>query len=339
MPRIAIIGLGYIGGSIGLGLKQAKLKNTEIVGYDDWGRARREGDKKDAVDRVYGSLREAVDGAGLVVLATPPLAAEQLLPEMAPSLGRGAAVTDVAASKSVVHRWASDYLPSGVSFVGGHPMAGGAARYGIDEAQADLFQGQNWFLNPAPNASDSAVKSVLGMVRELGAQPHFLSAEEHDFVVAGASHLPLLTSAALFTMLRRSEGWPDFGRAAADTFTEMTQFNQADPGLTTEIVTTNREQVKHWIDRLVVELHRYRELLDTDDDTIFTEFSTAQVNHAKFQAGADLNPDEAANQDIPDATSQMAALLVSPRIYDRVRSIAKRSEDREREARNRPNRR
>ena len=177
------------------------------------------------------------------------------------------------------------------------------------------------------------------MVRELGAQPHFLSAEEHDFVVAGASHLPLLTSAALFTMLRRSEGWPDFGRAAADTFTEMTQFNQADPGLTTEIVTTNREQVKHWIDRLVVELHRYRELLDTDDDTIFTEFSTAQVNHAKFQAGADLNPDEAANQDIPDATSQMAALLVSPRIYDRVRSIAKRSEDREREARNRPNRR
>lgn len=140
-------------------------------------------------------------------------------------------------------------------------------------------------------------------------------------------------------MLRQSDGWPDFGRATAETFKTMTRFNQADPGLTTEIMTTNREQLKHWIDRLVLELHRYRELLDEDEDAIFEEFSKAQINHAKFEAGADLNPDQASNQDIPDATSQMAALLVSPRIYDRVRGLMKRNEEREQEARGRPQRR
>ena len=115
MARIAILGLGYIGGSIGLGLKKARLKNTEIVGYDDWRRARRTADKEGVADKVVGSVREAVEGAGLVIVATPPAAAEEMFEEMAPHLGRGAAVTDVAASKRVIHAAAADHLPRGVS--------------------------------------------------------------------------------------------------------------------------------------------------------------------------------------------------------------------------------
>ena len=255
VARIAIIGLGYIGGSIGLGLRKASLKNTEIVGFDDWRRARNAADKQKAVDQTAGSLREAVDGAGLVILATPPAATEEILREVAPHLGRGAAVTDTAASKVQVHRWASEQLPSGVSFVGGHPMAGDATTFGVENASATLFQGKRWFVSPSPTASDAAVKSVLGMIRELGALPHFLSDEEHDYVVAAASHLPLVVSTALFTLLRSSDGWPDFGRGTADTFRKMTAFNSGDPSLTTEIAITNREQLQHWIDRFVLELH------------------------------------------------------------------------------------
>ena len=331
VARIAIIGLGYIGGSIGLGLRAAKLRDTEIVGFDDWRSARRAADKQDAVDQIVGSPREAVDGAGLVILATPPASTSELLEEIAPALGRGAAVTDTAASKVKIEEWAGNHLPNGVSFIGGHPLAGDASAFGIDNASADLFRGKRWFLSPSPNASDSAVKSVLGMVRELGASPHFLSSEEHDYVLAGVSHLPLVVSSALFTMLRGSDGWPDFGRAAGETFRSMTAYNSGDPTMTTEIAVTNREQVQHWIDRFVLELNRVRNLLDEEEEEVFKEYSTAQINHAKFLGGDDLDPDSGAQPDIPDATSQMAALLISPRLYDRVRSMTKRSEEREKE--------
>jgi prephenate dehydrogenase len=331
VARIAIIGLGYVGGSIGLGLRAAKLRDTEIVGFDDWRAARRAADKQDAVDQVMGSPREAVEGAGLVILATPPAATSELLEEIAPALGRGAAVTDTAASKVKIEDWAGKHLPNGVSFVGGHPMAGDASAFGIENASPDLFRGKRWFLSPSPSASDSAVKSVLGMVRELGASPHFLDAAEHDYVMAAVSHLPLVVSTALFTMLRSSDGWPDFGRAAGETFRAMTAYNGGDPSMTTEIAVTNKEQVQHWIDRLVLELNRVRNLLDEEEEQVFREYSSAQINHAKFLGGDDLDPDAGAHPDIPDASSQMAALLISPRLYDRVRKMTKRSEEREKE--------
>lgn len=331
MARIAIIGLGYIGGSIGMGLRAAKLRDTEIVGFDDWRAARNAANKQDAVDQVVGSPREAVDGAGLVILATPPAATSELLQEIAPGLGRGAAVTDTAASKVKVGDWADQHLPRGVSFIGGHPMAGDASAFGVENASADLFQGRRWFVSPSPTASDSAVKSVLGMVRELGATPHFLDPEEHDFVMAGVSHLPLVASYAMFTMLRGSDGWPDFGRAAGETFRTMTAFNSGDPSMTTEIAVTNRDQIKHWIDRYVLELNRVRNLLDEEEEDVFREYSSAQINHAKFLGGDDLDPDAGAQPDIPDATSQMAALLISPRLYEKVRQMTKRTDEKEKE--------
>lgn len=330
MARIAILGLGYIGGSIGLGLKKARLKNTEIVGYDDWRRARRTADKEDVADKVVGSVREAVEGAGLVIVATPPAAVEEMFEEMAPHLGRGAAVTDVAASKRVIHAAAADHLPRGVSFIGGHPMAGSAATFGIENAKADLFQGTRWFVCSTPSATEASVRSVLGMIRELGAEPHFLNDDEHDYLMAAVSHLPLVVSTALFTMLRGSEGWTDFGRGAGDTFKTMTGYNAGDPSLTTEIAITNREQLQHWIDRLVVELHRLRDVLDGDEEAVFEEFANAQMNYARFQHGDDLDRGQEA-PDIPDSRSQMAALLVSQRLYDRVREMTKRSEERERQ--------
>ncbi len=338
VARIAILGLGYIGGSIGLGLKQAKLKNTEIIGYDDWRRARREAEKRDAVDSAVGSVRDAVDGAGLVVVATPPSAAEDMFEQMAPQLGRGAAVTDVSASKRVIHAAAAAHLPSGVSFVGGHPMAGDAATFGIENAKADLFQSARWFVCTTPSATDASVRSVLGMIRELGAEPHFLNPDEHDYLMAAVSHLPLVVSAALFTMLRGSEGWIDFGRGAGDTFKTMTGYNSGDPSLTTEILVTNRTQVQHWIDRLVLELHRLRDVLDGEEEAVFQEFANAQMNYARFLHGDDLERDEH-QPEIPDARSQMAALLVSQRLYDRVREMTKRQEERERSFRGRPSRR
>lgn len=329
MARVAIIGLGYIGSSIGLGLRRARLKNTEIVGCDDWRRARSEAEKAGAVDKAHGGIREAVSGAGLVVVATPPSSAEQVLQEMAPHLGRGAVVTDTAASKSAIGEWARLHLPRETSFVGGHPMAGQASASGAGGASADLFEGATWFLCPSGSAHGDAVGSVVGMVKELGATPHFVSEEEHDYVAAAASHLPMVASSALFSMLRQSEGWTDFGRAAADSFRKVTALNEGDPTLTTDIAVTNREQVQHWIDRYILELQRLRDVLDRDEDAVFDEFSRTQIQYQRFLSGQDLDRgSQTAPADVPSSGDALASLVVGQRVYERVRERLKENERR-----------
>ena len=335
MARIAIIGLGLIGGSLGLALKAARLKDMEIVGYDDWRSARKGAEKADAVDKAYSTAREAVEGAGLVVVATPPAVVKEIFEEIAPRLAEGAAVTDVASSKQRVLEWAEEILPRNVSFVGGHPMAG-KTDAGIDNAEAELFEGATYFVVPGAGASESAVQSVVGMARTVGAKPRFAKADEHDHYVAAVSHMPLMVSAGLFTMLRGSESWPDFGTAAGPAYRDLTRLASGDPQMATEIALTNREQIQHWIDRFVLELHRIRQLMDGTEEEIFREFSTAQINHTKFLSGSDLEYGQVEPaSELPSSSAQLASLMVSPRIYDKVREMTKRAEEVEEPSRRR----
>src|SRR4030042_6677786 len=144
---IAIIGLGRIGGSLGLALKRAGLNHVEVAGYarnpDVAARAVRIG----AVDRTGDGIAAAVDGADMVILATPTLAMREIMQQMAPHLKAGCSVTDTASTKVKVMEWAESYLPSTASFVGGHPMAG-REHAGINFAEVDLFGGCRYCLVP-----------------------------------------------------------------------------------------------------------------------------------------------------------------------------------------------
>ncbi len=123
MHRIAIVGLGLIGGSLGMAIRAARLRDVEVVGYDQnggvLGKARRLG----AIDREARDLAQAVAGASVVIIATPILAIRQVMREAAPHLSPGAVVTDTGSTKAAVLSWARELLPEGVHFVGGHPMA------------------------------------------------------------------------------------------------------------------------------------------------------------------------------------------------------------------------
>jgi prephenate dehydrogenase len=144
MQRVAIVGLGLIGGSIGLGLKrwateQAKGGNAplQIVGFDTDLDQQSYAKKINAVDKTEWRLPNAIDGADIVILATPVGAMKELMTDIAPHLKEGAIVTDVGSTKADVIQWADEILPPSVSFVGGHPMAGKAIS--IEGADADLF--------------------------------------------------------------------------------------------------------------------------------------------------------------------------------------------------------
>lgn len=264
MERIAIIGLGLIGGSIGLALKRSGLKEIEIVGTARTRETLQKAKKRGAIDRDAHSPAEAVRDARLVIIATPIMQAKAVLEEIAPALAEGAVVTDACSTKTDVMRWARDILPRSAFFVGGHPMAG-KEESGIDAAEAELFRDKPWVIVPAVDAPEPAVRTVLGLAQTCGANPVYMDAAEHDSYVAAISHLPLVASAAVFSTAFGSQAWPEIAALASSGFRDSTRLASGSPEMAHDIMATNRENVIHWIDRLQQELFRFREAIESGD--------------------------------------------------------------------------
>ena len=334
MARIAIIGLGLIGGSLGLALKAAPREDLAIWGYDEDGRARERARLIGAVDWAVESPRAAVADAGLVVVATPAARIAGVFEAIAPALAPDAVVTDVASTKGRILEWAAQHLPQHVSFVGGHPLAG-KTEAGVEHAEAGLFQGRPYAVVPSERAGETAVRSVIGLIHAVGAQERFMTADEHDHFVAAVSHLPLAASTALFTLLRRSQSWADFGKIAGPAYHDLTRLASGDPDLAADIASMNREEIQYWLDRYILELKRFRDLLDGPNEEILAEFANAQSDRARFLAGEDLE-DQPRRGAAPDSPPSMAALLLGPKIYARLRGVTKRAAPGVREARERP---
>src|SRR5438067_2188596 len=205
--RVAIIGLGLIGGSIGLALHKAKAAQ-QIVGYDLGKGISNQARKSGAIDQPYTALADAVRGAELIILATPVGAMRSLLQDIAQSATPGAVVTDVASTKSQVISWAEEFLPQSVSFVGGHPMTGKELS-GVAAADANLFKDHIYCLTPTRRTNPAAINKVTTFIEMLGARVRFLDPAEHDGQMAGVSHLPFVASAALMNTVASGPAWGD----------------------------------------------------------------------------------------------------------------------------------
>ncbi|MBM2831252.1 MAG: prephenate dehydrogenase [Dehalococcoidia bacterium] len=265
--RITIIGLGLIGGSLGLALKRSSMPGLEVTGYLRRPESAEEALRRGAVDRVESDLRAAVEASDLVVLSIPIMAMPGFLPRMSRHLTKGSIVTDTASTKAMVMDWAQKCLPSGVSFVGGHPMAGKEAG-GIAAATPDLFDGCTYCLTPGSGTRPEAVKTVTGMVESIGAKPLFIEAERHDYLVAAISHLPLLVAAGLVNVTSSSPDWPDLRKLAASGYRDTTRLASGDYGVNKDIFLSNREAVIDWLDRFIQEMEGYREMLISGGDDI-----------------------------------------------------------------------
>ncbi len=294
MPKITIIGLGLIGGSLGMALKQAG-GGYEIVGHDRspevGGKAKRRG----AVDRAEWNLPQAVADAALVVIATPAGAVEQVLRDIAPHLHPDCVVTDTASTKAQIVAAAPRLLPAGVSFVGGHPMAGKETS-GIEEAEAGLFQGSTYCVVPSPGARDEAVSLVVGLVGAVGAKPLFIDPVEHDSYVAAISHLPYLAAVSLVKVAAGSPAWRDIAKVAATGFRDTTRVASGDTTMHRDICLTNREALLHWLDAYLGEVARLRAVL-ADGDSGALEQALRQAKEARddWQRGREGRPARAAD--------------------------------------------
>ncbi len=276
--RVAIIGLGLIGGSIGLALKQLAKPGWEIVGYVRRSEVASVALKVGAVDKVEMNLEHAVKETDLVIIATPVLTIKEILSRIADCLSPGCIVTDTASTKLEVMKWAEELLPPRVDFVGGHPMAG-KETYGIQAAEAKLFQGCVYCLTPAKKTSPQAVDKVANVVKKLGATPLFVDAQEHDNLVAGISHLPMLLSAALISATTKDSSWGKMSQLAASGYRDLTRLASGNPEVNAHICLTNRQAIIHWIDEFRKELDRYRQLVDAGNEDL--EEALAEANKAR----------------------------------------------------------
>ncbi|MPZ22804.1 MAG: prephenate dehydrogenase/arogenate dehydrogenase family protein [Dehalococcoidia bacterium] len=332
--KIAIVGLGLIGGSIGLAIKKANLGNVSVVGYDRESAAMNKARRVGAVDSTEGSISSAVRDAACVIIAVPVMTARRVMEEIAPHLAEGAVVTDTGSTKLKVMEWAADSLPDHVSFVGGHPMAGKETA-GIDGADADLFRDATYCVVPMPDAPDGAVQVVLALVNALGARPWFVDPEEHDRYAAAISHMPMVLANALFTMARDSRAWPELSRMVGPGFKDMTRLASQDPEMQLDIVITNREGIVHWIERMQEELARWKEIAESDEESVFQALYKANLDRDDFILNGPKEPARPGDQNVPGSGEQLADMLFGARMTHRTREITKFFEDRSKSPRRR----
>lgn len=320
MEKLSILGLGLIGGSVGLGLKAGKFENLEVWGFDrEWGVGPR-AQKAGAIDRYAGSAGAAVRDAAVVVIATPVLAARELFQEIASDLREGAVVIDTCSTKAQVARWARELLPPHVEFVGGHPMAG-KTESGLEAADAALFRDRPFVLTPGPDTSERSVAIARALVEALGAKPVFMDPEEHDSYVAAVSHLPLLTSVALFTVAQQSQAWPELAQLAAGGFLDTTRLASGEPEMAHDIFLTNGDNVVHWLDRYVATLTEFRTLIaERRSEQLFERLSRARLERERFLANPTGLRKEPAPE-VPSTGETLASLLVGAAVVRRMKEV------------------
>ena len=261
--RVAILGLGLMGGSLGLALQANGLADV-VVGYDAAPAHAEAALARGLVGAIEATPEATVAGADLVVFAVPVLATLPLMYAVAPALAPDAILTDVGSVKASVVAWAEATLPQPGRFVGGHPMAG-RERSGPGAAVAALFLGARWPLTPIPATEPATLARIRALVVALGAEPLTLAPDEHDRLVAGASHLPLLAATALMQTLATSADWPGVAQLAAGGFRDTTRIAAGDPIMARDICLTNRDPILARLDTYLEALHQLRAAVEGED--------------------------------------------------------------------------
>lgn len=317
MERIAIIGMGPIGVSIGLGLRRSGLEHTEVVGMDRNRDALSQAKELGSLDRATGNLRGALKGAQLVVLDTLLPDTRDMLEAIGPDLDKGCVVTDTGAAKVQVMEWARTYLPAGTSFVGGRPILRQPVSR-LDDADATLFNDSYYCVIPAESADPEAVKSVVGMVESLGANPLFLDAHEHDFYAAALVGLPVLLSAALVSSTTASPSWREMSRLAGSEFREASNLAASDPLDSAVFCHASVDALDHWLGRVIAELTVYKEQLRETDEMLLKSLIRAWEERARWEAGKVV---EKTSFDVPSAAQSAGEALFGSRLVKRYRQI------------------
>lgn len=275
--RLAIIGVGLIGGSLARAVRDAG-QAREIIGHGRGIENLQRAVALGVIDRVETTLATAVRDADMVVLATPVGSMGKILREIAPYLAPAAVVTDVGSVKGAVVDTARKSLGKRFShFVPGHPIAG-TEKSGVEASFASLYAGRRVVLTPLPETKDEAVARVRAMWQAAGAEVLTMTVEHHDTVLAATSHLPHLLAYTLVDMLARQNDGPEIFSYAAGGFRDFTRIASSDPVMWRDIGLANRDAIVRLLKQYRTELGNLIKAVDNGDgEALLTVFARAKA--------------------------------------------------------------
>ena len=282
MSRLAIIGVGLIGGSLAKSLR-AQHQCEEIVGCGRNLANLQHAVELGVIDRYTQSMAEAVENADVVVLAVPLGTIKSAMREIRPHLATNTVITDVGSAKACVIADAraelGDLLPQ---FVAGHPIAG-AERSGVIAAQPDLFIKRKVILTPISETDVNALQKIKQMWEICGAEVIEMNVEHHDEVLAATSHLPHMLAYTLVDLLAQAEEHSEIFRFAAGGFRDFTRIASSDPQMWHDICLSNKEPIVKMLNNYQQHLILLtRAIQNADSEQIKALFSRAKTARDEF---------------------------------------------------------
>lgn len=286
--RIAIIGMGLIGGSLARAARERGLAR-EVVGCDQRAAELEEGLRRGFIDQGFQFAGEAVRGADLVVVAVPVQATESVLEAIREHLPESAILTDVGSVKGsfveAVKRVFGSLPPR---VIPGHPIAG-SEKSGITAADAQLFDAHKVILTPAPEADPQALERVRALWSGCGAEVLTMSVARHDEVLAATSHLPHLIAFSLVDTLAGEDDNKEIFRYAAGGFQDFTRIAASDPVMWRDIFMANRDSVLEMLEHFNRDLDQLREAIEQADGQrllkVFTRAKAARDHFSRLLSG------------------------------------------------------
>jgi len=239
--KVTIVGLGLIGGSLGMAIKKKKL--ARVIGLTRDKSKAALAVKLNAVDYASTNIRGLIQDADIIFICYPMHLIIPEIKKIMQFIKPGTIITDVASSKEQIVKEAEKTMPKGIFFVGGHPMAG-KEKAGLEEAEADLLEGNNYILTKTAKTNKNALDTVKSLISGLGAKVSVLAPDVHDSIVAGISHMPVAVAAALVDSVGGSgKLCDDMMQFAASGFRDTTRIASGDPDLGTGMFVTNKKAV------------------------------------------------------------------------------------------------
>lgn len=276
MKRIAIVGLGLMGGSIGLALRKHGFAGR-VAGYARRAEVRTLALSRGMVDEATGDAVEAVRDADLILLCLPILANAEILATCTSALRPGCIVTDVGSTKFDLEQAIVPLLAgTGATFVGSHPIAG-SEQQGAESAREDLYDGALVVVTPPDGDGAEAARVVCDFWRRLGARVQSMSAATHDAVLSRTSHVPHIAASAVALAVGREQNAAMLGAFCGPGFVDTTRVAEGSPAVWLDILRTNRQNVMVDLDALTDSLLAFRQAIaEADDQRVYDLLEQAQ---------------------------------------------------------------
>ncbi len=271
--RLAIIGVGLIGGSLARALRQ-RGEVGEIVGIGRGEANLRRAVELGVIDRYAFDPAEGVKGCDLVFISTPVCTIAQVTAAIAPALAPGCIVTDGGSVKGEIVAACERLLPPGTHFVGGHPIAG-TEHTGVEASFATLYEGRRCIITPTVTTDPAALAKVVRMWETAGSEVVVMDVEKHDRVVAAISHLPHMVA---YSLVNAVDGYDRLDepilKYSAGGFRDFTRIASSDPVMWRDIALMNRECILEMMDHFTAYFAELRTLVKAGDGEGLQRFFT-----------------------------------------------------------------